>query len=317
MNILIADKFPANYIEKLKSLGHKVTFDPDLNGGTLARALIDVEVLVVRSTEVRKPVFESAKSLKLVIRAGAGVNTIDVKEAAAAGIAVANTPGMNAIAVAELVFGLILAIDRKIPENIEDLKKGVWNKKKYGKAQGLYGRIIGVWGVGNTGKEVVKRAKAFGMTVNAFDVMLSRETAIEMGVNFYNNPIDMARDSDIITIHIPLIKGGTYHLIDEKVFAVMKPGAILIDCSRGGIVDEAAMVKAMKEKGIRVGKDVYESEPESDNGEFHCECAGLSGFYGTHHIGASTEQAQEAVAQEVVRIIQTFAESGKVLHRVN
>ena len=163
MKVLVADKFEKSGIEGLKALGCEIVHEPDLKDDTLKDALAatGADVLVVRSTVVTEPMLDAGR-LSLIVRAGAGYNTIDVKAASKRGIYVSNCPGKNSIAVAELAFGLLIALDRRIPENVADLLRGKWNKKEYSKAKGLYGMTLGILGFGKIGQEVAKRAMAFG-----------------------------------------------------------------------------------------------------------------------------------------------------------
>ena len=320
MKILIADKFQQKGIDDLKSLGAQVAYEPDVTAETLP-ALVerhDPDVLVVRSTKVKPPVFEVAKRLTLVVRAGAGVDNIDVPAASARGISVANCPGKNSIAVAELVWGLILASDRRIPDQTADLRAGVWNKKEYSKARGLYGRTLGVIGVGQIAREVISRARAFGMRVVAWSRSLTDEAADSMGIERRASPLDVAREADVVSINVAATD-QTKQLVNAKFIDALKPGAVLINTSRGTVVDEPALLKAIKEKNVRAGLDVYEGEPggASASGAFNSELASSPGVVGTHHIGASTDQAQDAIAAEAVRIIKVYKETGEVPNIVN
>jgi D-3-phosphoglycerate dehydrogenase len=320
MRILIADKFQQRGIDDLKSLGAQVCYEPDVTAETLP-ALVerhDPDVLVVRSTKVKPPVFEVAKRLTLVVRAGAGVDNIDVPAASARGISVANCPGKNSIAVAELVWGLILASDRRIADQTADLRAGVWNKKEYSKARGLYGRTLGVIGVGQIAREVISRAQAFGMRVVAWSRTLTDEAADVIGIERRGSPVEVARESDIVTINVAATD-ETKKLVSAQFIDALRPGAMLINTSRGTVVDEKALLKAIKEKNVRAGLDVYENEPggASASGEFKSELASSPGVVGTHHIGASTDQAQDAIAAEAVRIIKVYKETGEVPNIVN
>jgi len=254
--------------------------------------------------------------LKLVVRAGAGYNTIDVPAASKRGIFVSNCPGKNSIAVAELTFALILALDRRIVDNVVTLRAGKWNKSEFSKARGLYGRRLGLIGTGRIAQEVIVRAKAFGMPVAAWSRNLNVQKAREMGVSYVSSPLKLAACSDIVSVHIALTD-ETRGLIGPDFFSAMHPGSYFINTSRGEVVDQAALEPAMREKGIRVGLDVYAGEPSSGTGEFNASITREPGFSGTHHIGASTEQAQEAIAAETVRIVRVFKESGEVPNAVN
>jgi len=195
MKILVADKFEEAGLSGLANLGCEVLSEPKLEGASLGRRLAETgaNVLVVRSTKVTAAEMEGAKGLSLIVRAGAGVNTIDLRTASARAIAVSNCPGKNSIAVAELTWGLILALDRRIPEQTADLKAGVWNKSGYGKAKGLAGRTLGVVGLGSIGREVVLRARAFAMPVVAWSRSLDAAQAAELGVRCADSVHSLAR----------------------------------------------------------------------------------------------------------------------------
>lgn len=320
MNILIADKFEKSGIHQLQAMGPKVVNLPDVGEAGLPAAVAghQPDVLIVRSTKVRAAAFESAAKLALVIRAGAGFDNIDLAAASSRGISVATCPGKNSIAVAELTWGLILACDRRIPDQTIDLRNSKWNKKEYAKARGVYGRTLGIIGVGPIGVEVIKRARAFGMEVIACSRSLTEAGARALGVTYCPTVHDVAYASDIISIHVAASE-DTRSLIDATFFNAAKNGAIFINTSRGSVVDEQALLKAIKEKGVRAGLDVFEGEPGSANsqGEWKSELAAAPGVVGTHHIGASTDQAQHAIAEEVVRIVKVYAETGEAPNVIN
>ncbi|HEV8267689.1 MAG TPA: phosphoglycerate dehydrogenase, partial [Thermoanaerobaculia bacterium] len=301
-----------------RGLGCEVLYEPKLEGDSLGSRLAEAapEVLVVRSTKVTAAEIEKASGLSLIVRAGAGVNTIDLKAASARAIAVSNCPGKNSIAVAELAWGLILALDRRIAEQTLDLKNGVWNKAEYGKAKGLAGRTLGVIGLGSIGKEVVARARAFAMPVLAWSRSLDDAGAAALGVKRAESIHALALESDVVTVHLALTK-ETRGVLDAAFFGAMKPGAFFVNTSRGEVVVSAALEAAIKEKGIRAGLDVFEKEPSGGTGPFEDEVGKMSGVVGTHHVGASTEQAQNAIATETVRIVREFKSSGSVPNAVN
>jgi D-3-phosphoglycerate dehydrogenase / 2-oxoglutarate reductase len=317
MKVLIADKFEESGIDGLKEIGCEVIYDADLKDEALAQAIraSRADVLIVRSTRVTEAMFD-AGGLSLVVRAGAGFNTIDVNAASARGVYVSNCPGKNSVAVAELAFGLILALDRRIPDNVAQLRAGRWNKKEFSKAAGLYGRTLSLIGLGRIGREMVQRAKAFGMNVTGWSRNLTPDSATGMGIAFRPTIIEAARDCDIMSLHLALTP-ETRGIINADIFAAMRPGSHLINTSRAEIVDQAALAQAIESKGIRAGLDVYAGEPAGATGEFSDSIVQLPNVYGTHHIGASTDQAQEAIAAETVRIIRTFKETGKVPNVVN
>ncbi len=317
LRILLADKLPESPLSTLRSSGCEIQMDPSLAGEALARALaeFDPQALVVRSTRVEKEHMEAAGRLGLVVRAGAGFNTIDTGCAADRGVAVANCPGKNATAVAELAWGHILNADRRIADGVADLRKGQWRKKHYAKADGLYGRTLGVLGCGSIGREVIARGKAFGMQIVGFDPWLSPEAAEALGIRQATDLVDLARQSNVLTVHLALTD-DTRGMVNAAVFEELPDGAIFVNTSRGEVVDEAALRDAIRDKDIRAGLDVFCEEPGAD-GEWSTELSGMEGVYGTHHIGASTNQAQEAVAQEACRILQIYDTTGEVVNCVN
>jgi len=333
VKVVIADKFEQSGIDGLKSAGCEVLYEPDLKDAALADAVraSHADVLVVRGTKVSSEVLDAGQ-LSLIVRAGAGYNTIDVAGASARGIYVSNCPGKNAIAVAELAFALILSLDRRVPDNVAELRAGRWNKKEFAKAQGLYGRTLGLLGVGSIGQEMIRRAAGFGMNI----VLWSRrcqgenrpmngEEARELGIepalrtvriDLAPTPGDVAARADVLSVHVALAP-ETKGLVNGPLLDRLKPGAIFVNTARGEVVDYQALAAAVRAKRLRVGLDVFANEPASAAGEFHDDLIALPGVYGTHHIGASTEQAQEAIAAETVRIVRSFKETGKVPNVVN
>ena len=317
MRVLIADEFEQSGRDKLQDLGCEVSFKPSLKAETLPEEIAawHPDVLVVRSTKVTEAALASG-ALKLVVRAGAGYNTIDVAAASQRGIYVSNCPGKNSIAVAELAFGLLLALDRRIADNVASLRQGQWNKKEFSKARGLFGRTLGLIGLGQIGREMVPRARAFGLRVVAWSRSLTPESARQLGVEHKQSPIEVAADSDIVSVHLAL-NPQTRGLLGAPFFGAMKPGGFFINTSRAEVIDQDALSNAVREKNLRAGLDVFAKEPAAGTGPFEDEIAKLDLVYGTHHIGASTEQAQEAIAAETVRIIYTFKETGAVPNVVN
>jgi D-3-phosphoglycerate dehydrogenase len=317
MKVLIADKFPEEGRSALNSFGCEVIYDPDLKDASLVDGIksTGADVLVVRSTKVTGPMLESGR-LSLVVRAGAGYNTIDVKTASSKGIYVANCPGKNSIAVAELAFGLIIALDRRIPENVQELKEGRWNKKEYSKARGLYGRTLGLIGLGRIGQEMVSRARAFGMPVVAWSRSLTPARAEELGVQMKQSPVDVAGTCDVISVHLAL-KDETRHLINDAFFQAMRPGAFFVNTSRAEVIDQEALVRAVRAGRIRAGLDVFDEEPAASAGPLEKNIFAENGIIGTHHIGASTDQAQQAIADETVRIVREYLRAGRAPNVVN
>jgi len=318
MRILLADKLTRSALEILVSAGFEVRSDPLLNGDSLRDALSEwtPDVLIVRSTKVTEAMLGASARLGLIVRAGAGTNTIAVSEAAARGIYVANCPGKNAAAVAELAFGLMLAADRQIPNGTRDLRNGVWAKNKYSTASGLKGRTLGLLGLGSVGREMVARAKAFGMPVVAWSRSLTPERADELGISRAEDPLAVALGADVLSVHVAMTP-DTVGLINRAFVEAMQPGAILINTARGGIVDEEALAWGLENRDLRVGLDVFASEPRSGEKRFANALANHERVVGTHHIGASTTQAQEAVALEAVRVVKSYRDEGDVPNCVN
>jgi D-3-phosphoglycerate dehydrogenase len=318
MNVLIADKFEKVGIDGLKELGCTVVSQPDVKADELPAMIrqVDPHILIVRSKKVSAEALKAGTALTLVIRAGAGIDTIDVETASARGIFVSNCPGKNSIAVAELVMALLLSCDRRVPDQVADLRQGRWNKAEYSKARGLYGRTLGIVGLGQIGREIASRAQAFGMRVLAWSRTLTHEEAARLGVSYAQTPHEVARLSDAVSF-IVAANAETRHLVDAEFLAAMRTGAYLINTSRGSVVDEAALEQAVRERRIRAGLDVFQNEPAGGSGEFGNAIVRVPGVYGTHHVGASTEQAQVAIAHEVIRIVQSFQATGEVPNVVN
>jgi D-3-phosphoglycerate dehydrogenase / 2-oxoglutarate reductase len=317
MKILIADKFEQSGLDGLQALGCMGIYNPGLKDDALAAALAEsqADVLIVRSTKVTEAMLDAGR-LSLIVRAGAGYNTIDVKAASARGIYVSNCPGKNSIAVAELAMGLLLALDRRIADNVADLRAGQWNKGEYGKARGLYGKTIGLIGLGQIGREMIPRARAFGLRVIGWSRSLTPEAAEMMGITFRQTIAEVANESDILSVHLALTP-DTRGIVNADVFDVLKQGAYFINTSRAEVVDQTALTNAINHKGLYVGLDVFAEEPAGATGAFSDPIVQLPNVYGTHHIGASTEQAQEAIAAETVRIIRIFKDTGRVPNVVN
>src|ERR1019366_566799 len=316
MKTLIADKFSEAHLDRLTRLGCEVTYKPTAKAEELPGLIGTSKILVVRGKQVTAETLQAADQLALVLRAGAGVNTIDVKTASARGVFVSNCPGKNSIAVAELVFALLLAIDRRIPENAAALRAHKWNKKEFSKADGVFGKTLGVIGTGQIGREVITRARAFGLRTIAWSRSLTPEKAQQLGVERCASVEDVFRQADIVTLHLAL-KPDTRKLVNAARLALLKPNAILINTARGEVVDQAALRAALQGGKLRAGLDVFDPEPAEATADFKDPILDLPNLWGTHHIGASTEQAQAAIAEEAIRIIQSFVKTGEVLNCVN
>lgn len=318
MTILVADSIAPVGIRALKQAGHQVEAHPALEADALLEALKShaPHVLVVRSTRVTADMLDASDNLSLIVRAGAGYDTIDVAGASRRGLFVANCPGKNAVAVAELTMGLLLALDRRIPDNVAEARAGRWNKKAYAQAAGVKNRRLGVIGVGNIGTAVIQRAQAFEMNIIAWSRSLTREDADRMGIGWRSDPLEVAADADMVTLHVAATS-DTKHLANRAFFEAMSDGALFVNTSRAAVVDEEALAWAVEAKDLRVGLDAMEGEPAQKEAAFEHPLADHPNVYMTHHIGASTQQAQNATAQEVARVITTYDETGAVPNCVN
>ncbi|MGI9614181.1 MAG: NAD(P)-dependent oxidoreductase [Acidimicrobiales bacterium] len=319
MQILFADDIQADHLERLRHLGHDVVVEPTLTAGDLTDRLTGVDVLVVRSTKVPADAIAAADRLGLIVRAGAGTDNIDQASASDHGVYVCNVPGRNAVAVAELTMGLLLAIDRSIADSVADLRQGTWNKGRYSTADGLFGKTLAIIGLGDIGLAVAERAKAFGLTVVARrrdDRPASVQTRIRsIGVRLVDSDDALLSGADIVSIHVPK-SPDTHGLVDAEFLTKLKPGAILLNTSRGDVIDEAALLEALDAGDLRVGLDVWQNEPGSKSGEFTSPLASHPSVIGTHHIGASTDQAQQSVAEGTVEVIEAYLD-GDIVNCVN
>jgi D-3-phosphoglycerate dehydrogenase len=315
MKILIADTLSKKTVAALEQLGAQVTVNAEVKEDQLGETLKDMEILIVRSKKVKAAAIAAAPRLSLIIRAGAGVNTIDLEEASRRGIYVANCPGKNTDAVAELAIGLLVAADRRIADATADLRAGKWRKKIYGKAFGLKGRTLAIIGLGAIGRAVAERAQGLGMKVIGWSRSLTAAAAEEMGIGYCASLEEAAEHADAVSVHLAF-KPETAGRINREFFQLMKTGAIFINTSRGEVVDTEALKAAITENKLRVGLDVFPNEPAGGEADFP-DTALAAAVTGTPHIGASTEQAEEAIADAVVRIVQRYRETGKPGNTVN
>jgi D-3-phosphoglycerate dehydrogenase len=318
MRVLVADKLASFVPGRLQDAGAHVTVDTSAKDASLTArvAELDPEVLVVRSTKVTAADIAAGRNLALVIRAGAGVNTIDLAAASSRGVYVANCPGKNAVAVAELAIGHLVNLDRRIADNVAALRAGKWDKKSFGVARGLRGRTLAVLGTGQIGREVIVRAKAFGMRIVAWSRSLTDAEAEAMGVERAASIEAAVTNADAVSVHLALAK-ETRGRIGESVFAAMKPGAYFLNTSRAEVVDQDALIRAVATKNLRAGLDVFANEPSGASGPFADAIVDSPNVYGTHHIGASTDEAEEAVGEEVVRIVAAFTAGASIPNVVN
>jgi D-3-phosphoglycerate dehydrogenase / 2-oxoglutarate reductase len=321
MRLLIADKLHPRAVEELRALPVEVIYEPELTRDSLVASLRGAGILVVRSTEVTKEAIDGARELHLIVRAGAEFSSIDVRAASKRGIYVANCPGKNAAAVAEVVFGLLIAIDRRIPDAVGSLRARRWERAEYGKAEGLYGKTLGIAGLGAIGREVALRARAFGLHVMAWSRNLTAARAADLGVSHAASLEELASKSDILSVHLP-INERTRGIVTKRVLELLPRRAIFLNAARADLVDWVALREAVTSRGLRVGLDVYPDEPKGKRDYatdlFDVPATSAGGFiYGTPHIAASTDQAQLAIASETVRVIRSFLLEGNVPNVVN
>lgn len=318
MKVLLADTLSDVVRNYLLSKSYEIHEDSSLKEDSLLNALqqFKPDILVVRSTRVTREHLEICTSLSLVIRAGAGINTIDLQTASQRGVFVANCPGRNAVAVAELVMGHILNWDRHIFENIHDFRNGIWNKKTHGKANGLLGQTLAVLGVGSIGQEVIIRAQSFGLNIQCWSRSLTPERAKELGVQYAETPIDAVQNADIVTVHLPSVS-STKDFINADILNAMNDNGFVINTSRNSLLNEEDLLEAINTKNIKAGLDVFDGEPASSDKHVQSILQNNPNIYVTHHIGASTEQATLSVGEAVVKIINTWITKGTVLNCVN
>ncbi|MEM0359561.1 MAG: hydroxyacid dehydrogenase [Candidatus Hadarchaeales archaeon] len=284
----MTDHVSEEFLKEIEKLG-EIVVKPGLSEEELCREIEDYEVLIVRSaTKVTRKVIEAGKKLKIVARAGVGIDNIDVKAAEEKGVRVIYAPEASKTAVAELVIGLMLCWARKIPQAYKEMKEGKWDREKFIGTE-LKGKTLGVIGVGRIGGEVALKALAFGMRVLGYD-LVRREEMERAGVRYVDLPT-LLKEADFVSIHVPL-NSQTERMIGEKELSLMKPTAVLINTSRGKIVDERALVKALKERKIAGAcLDVFEEEPTKN-----LELLSLEQVIPTPHLGASTVESQRNIA---------------------
>ena len=313
--ILVVDPLSKSALLSLQTFGAGLTYAPELRSELLVEAARETEILVVRDTAVDVAAMDAAPSLALIVQAGARLNTIDINAATQRGIYVANCPGKDASAVAELVIGLLIAADRNIVTATNDLRAGDWKSKTYPNGMGLAGRTIGIVGFGAAGQAVAAAARGLGMDVVAWSRTLTPKKAMIHNVGFCATPNELAHRADVVSVHLAA-NAATYHFVDRRFLQQMHDGAYLINTSRGELVDSSALKEAIRRKGLRVALDVFENEPTEENGVFaDTELASM--IIATPHLGASTRQAIEEISREVIRVIGAFIASGIPSNVVN
>ena len=301
MKILVSDPLDSQAVESMKKAKLDVTVQTGMKPEELLKVIPNYQILIVRSgTKVTRQILEAAKNLKLVVRAGVGLDNVDAIAAKEKGIEVCNTPLATTTSVAEHTFALMLALLRKIPQAHDSLKKGEWKRKEF---QGfeLKEKVLGIVGLGRIGQEVAKRAKAFGMRILATDLSSDPEIAAALDVEW--QPLEvLIQKADILTLHLPLTP-KTKHMLNQNSLRKMKKGSYVINAARGGIIDEQALADAIKSGHIAgAAFDVFETEPPTQN-----PLLALDNVVAVPHLGASTEEGQFRAGQEAANIVIDFA----------
>lgn len=294
MKVLVSDAIAEQGIEILKNAGFEVVQKTGLSPEELVKAIPDFDGIIVRSaTKVTKEVIEAGNNLKVIGRAGIGLDNIDLEKAKEKGIKVINTPTATSISVAELALGMMFCAARRIPQASISTKNSKWEKKKF-KGFELYGKKLGIIGIGRIGSEMAKRAKILGMEIIAYDPYVKTSD--------YANIVDLdtlLKESDYISLHIPKTN-ETEHILDKTAFDKMKEGVVIINCARGGVVDENALYDAINDGKVRIAcVDVFESEPAKDNKLFN-----LDQVIVTPHIGAQTKEGQTRAGTQVAELVR-------------
>lgn len=317
MKILVACELRDSALEELHALAQEVDYRPRAAPAELREAIGDVSILVVRNARVSAEVIQRGRKLQMVVHAGSGPGDIALEEASTAGVFVTHCPDQHATAVAELTIGLIIALDRRIVENTLALREGQWIRDSFADARGLAGRTLGILGYGEIGRRVARRAQALEMRIVAWPPPPAGGPP-EPGIEFCNWPRELARASDVVTVHaVGEDEDEREVLVDAEFLDSLPEGATLVHVGHPGGVDPAALARAIEQRRLRVGVDVYVSEPASDRARVRFPLCELPGVVCTQHIGPLTEQARQAIADEVVRIVRAFLVSGDVLNCLN
>ena len=310
--VLVADDLSPEAIDLLRARG----LEPDVRVGLSPEALVgavgDADGLLIRSaTRVTAALIDAAPRLRVIGRAGVGVDNVDLEAATRRGVLVVNTPGGSSVAVAELALGLLLAVVRQIVPATGSLRSGRWEKKRF-QGRELAGRTLGVVGIGNVGSALVSRAQAMGMKVIAYDPFIAPEAAARMGARLVELDA-LWGAADVVSLHVPLTE-QTRNVVDRAVLARMRKGAILLNCARGGLVDEEALAEELRSGRLGgAAFDVFAQEPPPPDHPL----LKLDNFVCTPHLGASTEEAQSAVALAVASQVASFLVDGVVQNAVN
>ncbi|MGH7406227.1 MAG: phosphoglycerate dehydrogenase, partial [Candidatus Methylomirabilales bacterium] len=312
MQVLITDDLSPRGLEVLRQNPNiHITLQPRISPEELVTVIDQYDALIVRSaTKVTAEVIQAGKRLKVIGRAGVGVDNVDVEAATAQGVVVMNTPTGNTITTAEHTVSLLLALAKHVPQAAASLQARRWEKGKFLNVE-LYNKTLGIIGLGRIGSEVAKRAKGFAMRVIAYDPFISTEVASRIGVELVDLE-EVYRQADFVTIHVPL-GPDTYHMISRETIGLMKRGVRIVNCARGGVVDEEALYEALVSGHVAgAACDVFEEEPATASALFS-----LENFIGTPHLGAATAEAQDNVAVAISQQVADFLTTGVIRNSVN
>ncbi|CAK0884016.1 unnamed protein product [Prorocentrum cordatum] len=313
--VLLVDPLSSSLRQRLAVAGCAVEERAPAESVEEALARARPEVVIIRSSLLREEQLqgEGASGIQLVMRAGAGVDNIAVGALLRRGAVVANAAGANAVAVAELTMAHLLNLDRRLSDQVASLRQGQWRRLEFAPvARGLCGNILAVLGPGHIGREVVKRALAFGMDVRCWGRASGRSQAEKLGATWCDSPADAVRGAYAMTVHLPL-SAETEGLVGKALFELLDPGGLVVNMSRGGVVDEAALLEAVRERGLRAGLDVFDLEPAADDREFRDGAImSCKGIFGSHHTGARTAQAALAVEDAVLRAVEAHLSGAPV-----
>ncbi len=316
MRLLIADELDFEPFEELRLLGVEVLYQPELTPDSLPVVALSANILVVRSTAVTAATIQAAPQLNLIIVAAPDVNMVDVQAASQRGVYVANCPGDHAPAVAELVFALMLALDRRLVDATVELRAGKWCQTGYRQARGIRGRRIGIVGLGAVGRTVLERSRAFGMIPLGWSRSLTAARAMRLDVGYCSSLLEMAQRAEILTIHLPLT-ADTRRIVGRQILEALPDGALLINTAQADLIDLRALHELAPKKGLKVGLDVHLNEPDDDDTDYESPLFTEQIAYGTPHIAGVTKQAKLAVAAEVCRIVRAFLTEEEVPNVVN
>jgi len=315
MKMLVACELPAAAVDQLKTLSSTLIYRPTITTAELREAIADVGLLIVGHTRVSPDIVARARTLQMIIHAGPGPGDVAFPEASNQGVFVCDCPDQQATAIAELTIGLMLALDRRLVDNAVALREGRWTRSEFHDARGLAGRTLGILGYGPVGRLVARRAHALDMRVVAWSPSLPA-CPPDSHVEFCNWPRELARVADVITVHA-LSDDDRAVLVDAEFLERMSVGAYLVHVGHPGAVDEAALATAITQRQLRVALDVFISEPAAEQARFRSRLCEMPNVIGTQHIGPLTEQARQATADEVVRIVRAFVVSGDVVNCLN